>query len=68
MDVTWIYTYIYDPKTKEESKEWRHNGSPRPNEFKTQKLSRKKLASVFWDEDGILLVDYLEKDATIKAK
>jgi histone-lysine N-methyltransferase SETMAR len=26
------------------------------------------LASVFWDRDGILLVDYLEKSATIMAK
>jgi histone-lysine N-methyltransferase SETMAR len=26
------------------------------------------LASVFWDKDGILLVDYLEKGATITAK
>jgi hypothetical protein len=26
------------------------------------------LASVFWDKDGILVVDYLEKGATITAK
>jgi hypothetical protein len=26
------------------------------------------LASVFWDRDGILLVDYLEKGATIMRK
>jgi hypothetical protein len=26
------------------------------------------LAFVFWDKDGILLVDYLEKGATITAK
>jgi histone-lysine N-methyltransferase SETMAR len=30
-----------------------------------QKSSFKVLASVFWDRDGILLVDYLEKGATI---
>ena len=29
-DETWIY--LYDPETKEESKEWRHSGSPRPND------------------------------------
>jgi ssDNA-binding replication factor A large subunit len=28
----------------------------------------KVLASVFWDKDGILLVDYPEKGATIMAK
>jgi hypothetical protein len=26
------------------------------------------LASVFWDKDGILLVDFLEKGETITAK
>jgi hypothetical protein len=26
------------------------------------------LASVFWDKDGILLVDYLERGVTIIAK
>jgi hypothetical protein len=26
------------------------------------------LASVFWDKDGILLVEYLEKGATITAE
>jgi hypothetical protein len=44
------------------------SGSPRPKRFKTQKSSSKVLVSVFWDEDGILFVDYLEKDATITAK
>jgi hypothetical protein len=33
--------------------------------FKTQKSSRKVFISVFWDRDGILLIDYLEKGATI---
>jgi histone-lysine N-methyltransferase SETMAR len=41
---------------------------PRPQKFKTQKSSSKVLASVLWDRDGILLVDYLEKGATITAK
>jgi hypothetical protein len=32
------------------------------------KSSNKVLASVFWDTDGILLVDYLKQGATITAK
>jgi hypothetical protein len=63
---TWID--IYDTETKEQSKEWRHSGSPCPKKFKTQKSSSKVLASVFWDKDGILLVDYLENGASITAK
>jgi hypothetical protein len=39
---------------------------PMQKNFKTQKLSS-KVASVFWDEDGILPVDYLEKGSTITA-
>jgi len=29
MDKTWLYHY--DPETKQQSMEWRHSGSPRPN-------------------------------------
>jgi histone-lysine N-methyltransferase SETMAR len=33
-----------------------------------QKFEGKFLASVFWDQDGILLIDYLQKDQTINAE
>jgi hypothetical protein len=56
---------MYDPETKKQYKEERHSGSPSPKKFKTQKSSSEMLASVFWDKDGILLLDYLEKVATI---
>jgi hypothetical protein len=46
----------------------RNSGSQRPKKFKTQKSSSKVLASLFWDKDRILLVDYLEKGATITEK
>jgi hypothetical protein len=39
----------------------------RVKKFKTQKSSSKVLASVFWDKDGILFVEYLQKGATIRA-
>jgi hypothetical protein len=41
---------------------------PAAKKFKTQKASSKVLASVFWDKNGILLVDYLEKGANITVK
>jgi hypothetical protein len=66
MDEKWISTY--EPETKEQPKEWRHSSAPYPKEFKTQMLSSKVFTSLFCDKDGILLVDYLEKDATIKTK
>jgi len=33
-----------------------------------QKSAGKVLASIFWDQDGILLIDYLPKGQTINAE
>ena len=48
--------------------EWRHSGSPRPKIFEVQKSVGKFLASIFWDQDGILLIEYLPKDQTNNAE
>ena len=66
MDKTWLYHY--DPETKQQSMEWRHSGSPRPQKFRVQKSAGKVLASIFWDQGGILLIDYLPKGQTINAE
>jgi len=66
MDEAWLYHY--DPETKQQSMEWRHIGSPRPRKFRVQKSFGKVLASIFWDQDGILLIDYLPKGQTINAE
>jgi len=66
MDETWLYHY--DAETKQQSMEWRHSGSPGPKIFWVQKFSGKFLASIFWDQDGYLLIDYLPKGQTINAK
>jgi len=66
MDETWLYHY--DPETKQQSMEWRHSGSPCPKKFRVQKSARKFLASIFWDQDSILLIDYLPKGQTINAE
>lgn len=49
----------------EKSTEWRHSGSRRPKKFRKQKSASKMMASVFSEKDGILLVDCLERGATI---
>jgi len=66
LDETWLYHY--DPETKQQSMEWRHSGSPRPKKFRVQKSAGKVLASIFWDQDGILLIDCLPKDQTFNAE
>jgi len=66
VDETWLYHY--DPETKQQSIEWRHSGSPRPKKWQVQKSAGKVLASIFWDQDSILLIDYLPNGQTINAE
>jgi len=66
MDETWLYHY--DPETKQQSTEWWHSGSPRPKIFQVQKFAGKVLASIFWDQDGILPTNYLPKGQTINVE
>jgi len=66
MDETWLYHY--DPETKQQLMEWRHSGSHRPKTFRVQKTAEKVLASIFLDQDGILLIDYLPKGQAINAQ
>jgi len=66
MEEAWLY--FYDSETKQQSMEWRHSGSPRPKKLRVQKSAGKVLASIFWDQDGILHNDYLPKGQTINAQ
>jgi len=63
-----VWLYHYDPETKQQSVEWRHIGSLRPKNLLVQKSNGKVLASIFWDQDGIFLSDYLPKGQTINAE
>jgi len=71
MDDNWLYHH--DPETKQQSMEFRHSGSPLPprpvpKNFRVQKSAEKFLASIFLDQDGILLIDYIPKGQTINAE
>jgi histone-lysine N-methyltransferase SETMAR len=66
MDETWLYHY--DPETKQQSMKRWHSKTPCPKIFQVQKSAGKVLASIFWDQDGILLIDYLPKGQTINAE
>ena len=62
MDETWIHHYT--PESKQQSKQWTEAGCSAPK--KTRSVpSGKVMASVFWDAEGILFIDYLEKGKTI---
>jgi len=66
MDETWLYHY--DPETKQQSMAWRHSRLPHPKKILVQKFAGKVLASIFGDQDGILLIHYLPKEKTINAE
>ena len=63
MDETWVHHFT--PGAKQQSKQWKHPGSAPPKKAKTVPSAGKVMASVFWDADGILLIDYLQKGQTI---
>lgn len=64
-DESWVHHYT--PETKRQSMSWIGPGESAPKKFKTQHSAGKVMLSVFWDTEGILLEDYLEKGKTVNA-
>jgi hypothetical protein len=48
--------------------EWHHMGFPLPKEFKTQLSAGKIVASVFWDSEGVVHVNFLSHGVKISAQ
>ena len=65
-DETWVYHF--EPKSKRRSMEWRHPNSPRTKKFKAQKSAGKITATVFWDSQSVILLDFLPKGKTINSE
>ena len=65
-DETWVHHF--DPELKTHSMEWRKKGSPPPRKFKVTKRRSKVMVSIFWDCQGIIMIDYLEKQKTINGQ
>jgi histone-lysine N-methyltransferase SETMAR len=63
VEETWIHQYT--PETKEQSKQWVPSGESAPKKAKTVPSARKVMATVFWDSQGIIHINYLEKGRTI---
>lgn len=62
-DETWVH--MYDAESKTESMEWRKSDEEPPKKFKGQIPAGKVMATIFWDWEGILFIDYLEKGKTV---
>ncbi|GFS22856.1 transposase [Elysia marginata] len=47
------------------SMQWRRPSSPQPKKAKVTQSSGKVMLSSFWDCDGIIMTDYMEKGKTV---
>ena len=56
VDETWVL--YYEPEKKAQSRQSVGPGSPRPKKFKTQPSAGKMMATVFWDAEGIIMLDF----------
>ena len=65
-DETWVHHF--DPESKMQSMQWKHPGSPPPKEFKRVSSAGNVMASVFWDSQGVIIIDYLEQGRTINGE
>ena len=54
--------------TRRQSNNQWGGGIVRPKKFRVQESAGKVRASTFWDQEGILLIDYLPKGQTVNAK
>ena len=63
VDETWVH--YYKPENKAQSRQWVGPGSPRPKKFKTQPSAGKVMVTVFWDANGVIMLDFLPKRSTI---
>ncbi|GBP85813.1 Histone-lysine N-methyltransferase SETMAR [Eumeta japonica] len=66
VDETWVRQY--DPESKQESMQWTKKGERPPKKFKVQKSASKLMATIFWDSEGVLLIDYLPTGTTMNGQ
>lgn len=65
-DETWLPFYL--PESKEQSKQWCRKGENPPLKARTVPSAGKIMITVFWDCQGIILIDYLDKGMTINSQ
>lgn len=62
-DETWVYGY--DPETKMQSSQWKSPTSPRPKKARMSKSNIKVMLVTFFDNQGIVHHEFMEKGTTI---
>ena len=59
--------YHFTHETKQQSRQWLHFSSPKPRKLKQAQSAGKVTATVFWDRQRVLLVDFMTTGTTINA-
>ena len=62
---SWVYYNHLESKT--ESMDWKHTCYPRSKQPKVIRGSKKRMATVFWDFEGFILINYLLKANNMNA-
>lgn len=62
-DESWLHYYA--PETKAQSSAYKKRGEAAPVKAKTTPSAGKRMATVFWDRDGILLIKWLPEGHTV---
>ena len=60
-----LWIYHYDSLTQQEAKVWKKPGEQTPTRPRQQRSAGKVMMTIFWDKDGILLINYLARGSTI---
>ena len=65
-DESWFH--YYEPESKRSSMEWRAAGEAPPVKVRSGPSAGKRMASVFWDREGILLIKWLPEGRTVNSQ
>jgi histone-lysine N-methyltransferase SETMAR len=65
-DESWFH--YSEPESKMQSSVWKASHEPTPVKALTAPSAGKQMATVFWDKEGILLIEWLPRGATINSE
>jgi hypothetical protein len=65
-DESWFHYHTHEKKRQ--SMQWKHDGNPRPKKFRTASSAGKQTATVFWDKEGILMVELIPQGTTVNSQ
>ena len=65
-DESWVYGY--DPETKQQSSQWKSQGSPRPKKARQSRSATKSMLIMFFDIRGIVHYEFVPEGQPVNAE